>query len=327
MIPQQPMPTPPATAPVTPAPPVAAAPPKPLRRKPIFTPYVVVWSIFGVLSAGYIMLMGLAPELIDDLTPASGFTADPQSNQGQRAAARLASDVSGLRDSIKQVQLDLARVRTDVASHDERDKAMSAQLLALEKKLDTQGSTLDSAARTPAPAEPRSQETATPVPDTNVEVRADAVQSQQIATPPKAASAPAQPKVINAAADAIPGALVTGSVVDPPAKIAATPAKAAEPINFGPAVVKPAPKPLAIQLSSGASVDSLRLSWSLLSDRHGDTLKNLQARYVTNGDAANPNFDLIAGPIKTKAEAQRVCKALSSKGVPCSIGDFKGDAL
>jgi hypothetical protein len=69
------------------------------------------------------------------------------------------------------------------------------------------------------------------------------------------------------------------------------------------------------------------LSWSLLADRHGEALKNLEARYVAHGDVANPTYDLIAGPIKSKAEAQRVCKALAAKGVPCKIGDFLGEAL
>lgn len=71
----------------------------------------------------------------------------------------------------------------------------------------------------------------------------------------------------------------------------------------------------------------MRLSWSLLADRHGDALKNLQARYVARGDVESPTYDLIAGPIKSKADATRVCKALAAKGVPCRIGDFLGEAL
>ena len=65
----------------------------------------------------------------------------------------------------------------------------------------------------------------------------------------------------------------------------------------------------------------------MLADRHADALKNLQARYVETGDPAAPNFDLIAGPIKSKSEAARVCKALAAKNIPCKVGDFAGDAL
>ncbi|MGL4396404.1 MAG: SPOR domain-containing protein, partial [Hyphomicrobium sp.] len=101
----------------------------------------------------------------------------------------------------------------------------------------------------------------------------------------------------------------------------------ADALDFGPAVVTEAPRPVGVQLSSGASVDSLRLSWSLLAERHGDTLQNMQARYVTNGDEVNPNYDLIAGPIKSKAEAARVCKALAAKNIPCKVSAFSGDAL
>lgn len=132
--------------------------------------------------------------------------------------------------------------------------------------------------------------------------------------------------------------LETGSVPAAPAaaqahakaaKAAApkTVAAAADPIDFGTPVVKPAAKPVGVQISSGASVDSLRLSWSLLSDRHADALKNLEARYVARGDEASPTYDLIAGPIKSKSEAQKVCKALAARNVPCKVGDFSGEGL
>jgi len=126
------------------------------------------------------------------------------------------------------------------------------------------------------------------------------------------------PRVINAAP------IVTGSV-DVPAKPAAK--KAAEAISFGPAVVKPAPKPIGLIIGTDTSVDALRLSWSMLSESHADKLKKYKARIAENGDFSNPNFNLVAGPVKTKAEAMRICKDLQAQQVSCKVGEFKGQDL
>ncbi len=84
---------------------------------------------------------------------------------------------------------------------------------------------------------------------------------------------------------------------------------------------------MGVQISSGASVDSLRLELDLLSDRHSDALKNLEPRFVARGDESAPTFDLIAGPIKSSQRCPEGCKALAAKNVPCKIGDYLGEAL
>lgn len=314
--------------------------PQKLRKAPIFTAYEVVWSTLGVLSLGVLMVLALAPDWLDDLKPAS-FTVDPQSNQGQRASARLAADVNALKQSVAQVQLDLAQVKTDVASHAEQQKNVATQVTSLETRLGS------------APSAPHIEETAGPVPAAQPAPTQQQIQTLRGYATPKetvAAAAPVPaapaaeaaaeptappastahaPKVINADTTVVTTGLTTGTVSDAgsvpgnaPTMTAATDA-----ISFGPAVVKHAPKPVGIKLASGASVDSLRLSWSLLADKHSDALKSLEARYVTGGDAQNPNFDLVAGPIKSKAQANKVCKDLAAKGVPCTVGAFGGEAL
>ena len=121
---------------------------------------------------------------------------------------------------------------------------------------------------------------------------------------------------------------VTGSVDKAPAqaKPKASAANSDE-ISFGPAVVKPVKKPIGIALASSASVEGLRLNWSQLAQQHGDKLKRLKARYTTNGDPANPSFNLIAGPVKSKAEAVKLCNDLQAQAVSCSVEDFTGNAL
>jgi hypothetical protein len=92
--------------------------------------------------------------------------------------------------------------------------------------------------------------------------------------------------------------------------------------------VTPAAKPVGVQIASGASIDSLRLSWSLLSETHADKLKTLEPRYSLSVDNGAVIYNLMAGPVKSEAEAKKMCKALAAKAVPCKIvGEFGGAAL
>ncbi len=305
----------------------------PLAKRPLFTPKVVVWSMLGLLAAAYMGTMLLAPALLDDLAPTAAYITDPQSDQGQRVAARLVSDVSGLKESMAQVQLELSKVKTEIATSADRAKAMNAQLMALEQRLaQTSRETLD--ASEPEAGGDLGQRGATAS-------NSPAPPAAPAATAPKIGS-PEQPKLVNAqpagSEPAEQSAMETGSVsqaAKASGKTAVKPAGAkpktmeipAGPIDFGAAVVQPATPPVGLQISSGASIDSLRLSWSLLSDRHGDTLKNLQPRYVARGDVDHPTYDLIAGPIQSRSEAQRLCKALAARNVPCTVGDYMGASL
>jgi hypothetical protein len=290
-----------------------------LRKAPLFTPYVVVWTMVGALSLGFLMVLGIAPEWLDDLKPASTF-AFQQNAQGQRAAARLNADLGQLKDSVAQIQLDLSKVRTDVELQGEQQKAVTAQIASLETRISV--ALPPSALETAMPADPEAAPTS----------KAGASEASK---PPART-----PNVINAETAVQSSALETGSVSGQSAKAGTralsaadeTPAvttinAATEAISFGPAVVKSAPQPVGLKLSTGASVDSLRLSWSLLSEKHGDALNRLEARYTSGGDEFNPTYDLVAGPIKSKAEAVKICKALTAKGVACTVGTFAGDAL
>lgn len=107
---------------------------------------------------------------------------------------------------------------------------------------------------------------------------------------------------------------------------ASTPAATA--IAFGPPVVKTEPKPFAVQLASGTSIDEIRYSWSILSEQNVDSLGKLQPRYTaTTSETAGPTFDLLAGPVKTAADAKRICKSLASRGIDCKVASYSGEAF
>jgi hypothetical protein len=141
----------------------------------------------------------------------------------------------------------------------------------------------------------------------------------------KLINAPLAPAAASAAASAAPAAsakaLETGSVK---AADATAPASAAA----APAAVKPPAKPVGLQIASAPSLDALRLSWSLLSETHADSLKNLEPRYSTGVDANGLTYNLMAGPVKSAADAKKMCKALTAKAIACKVvGEFGGEAL
>lgn len=116
-------------------------------------------------------------------------------------------------------------------------------------------------------------------------------------------------------------AIETGSV--------GTKAAQAPVANFGPATVTSTQpqKAAGIVIGNGSSLDSLRLSWSLLADRHAGTIGKLQPRYTTGVDANGLTYDLVAGPVKSTAEAKKICKDLVAKAIACRVSDFTGEAL
>lgn len=301
-----------------------APPPLPPEPTPgtgrIFTPYVAIWSALGTVA---VLCLGYA--ILADSPETHLSASDP------RYASTIANDLSGLKDSVSEVRMELSKLKTDLAGQDAQGRLLSAQLTALERKITGHGD--KASIQVNAAVSPPSDDTARAARKTAPAELADVG-----ATP----ASPQRPRLVNVDGNTQPfdtAALETGSVAAAakPAAKAADKAAAkpavdvpAEAVDFSDVVVKPATpaaKPVGVQISSGASVDSLRLSWSLMADRHIDALKNLEPRFVARGDEAAPTFDLIAGPIKSRADAQKVCKALAAKNVPCKVGDFTGESL
>lgn len=269
------------------------APPAPPRRRrslPIFTPKVVICTMFGTLSAGYIAVAFTSPDWLADLSPSQSQVAR-QTETSVHTAAALAQEIGALKSSVAQLQSDVTSVRSDVDRASAQQTALATELTSLNSRM--------------------------------------ASNAQAVAQPPPASTpAPQTPKLINSDGKQAGAPLETGSVANATTAAAvAHPEKSSSPAAFGPAIVKPAPKPVGIRISSGPTVEGLRVSWSLLADNYGAELKNLQPRFASRGDPANPTYDLVAGPVKSKTQAAKLCKALTEKSVPCTVTDEIGDPL
>lgn len=92
---------------------------------------------------------------------------------------------------------------------------------------------------------------------------------------------------------------------------------------------KPADRPAgthAVQLASGPSIDAVRLSWQLLLETHKATLGSLEPRIVET--PGNPSsFRLIAGPLASEKDADRLCERLRQRRTTCSVQGFSGEPL
>ncbi|MET0407693.1 MAG: SPOR domain-containing protein [Hyphomicrobium sp.] len=264
---------------------------KTARRKASPQPNSVIWAAIGAVGLGYLGVAFFAPQFLPDL---SGGRA----HLSESSVLKMSADVDSLKSSLTRLELDVSSVKSEVAAQATQTQTLSTQLTELDDKVRL--------AQAPASASATAA----------AQVAQDASQSGTDAGPADPADAgPAPAKVINAPRVGAP--IETGSVKT----------KTDQPISFGPAVVKPAPHIIGIQLATDPSVDGLRVTWGALSQIHADQLGQLKARYADIGTATSPNFGLIAGPIKSKAEARKICKELAAQSVSCKVSDFKGEEL
>lgn len=85
--------------------------------------------------------------------------------------------------------------------------------------------------------------------------------------------------------------------------------------------------PAGVLLATGPSVDTLRLNWSILTDRHADAVKDLQPRYVVSGKGDSRSYALVAGPLASPQKAKELCTIMAAKGLACQVSDYRGNAL
>jgi hypothetical protein len=267
-----------------------ATPPQAKSR--FFTTGVVVWSSLAAASLLYLLLLATQPEMVARLL-GSGSGASADSENAIKAASQAVAEVGTLRDTVDQFRSELIEMRAQVSSQTEGTRELASRIETLETA-STEGQRIAGGKE---------------------QGKLQSTKTQKAAPPPaKTASAEAKKKI------------ETGSV--------AQPATGGGVIAFGPPTVTPAALPpsgptklIGVQIATGPSVDSLRLNWALLADRHGETLRAFQPRYVSGPPGAEPSYDLVVGPLASVEEATRLCNELALKATPCSLSRYTGDAL
>ena len=150
--------------------------------------------------------------------------------------------------------------------------------------------------------------------------RAAAQASEKVAVAP-IAKKPEKP-VVAKAPDVVPTAVATAAAA--PKQVGAIETGSIEQQK---AAASAKPAPVGVLLATGPSVDALRLSWSIINDRHGAAVKDLHPRYVVSGKADQRTYGLVAGPLETVADAKAMCKTMTENGVACEVSQYRGNAF
>lgn len=288
-------------------------PSSPQTKGRMFSPYALIWAAGATASVVYLVLLATQPSAVAHFLGAGSKTAESEATQ-QRIGEAVA-EVHTLRNTIDLFRNELIEIRAQVASQTETARNIENRIASLEvPPVDPKQAAKDAAAAKVAEAKAAKVKAAEEKPAT-----AETAQKAKTTVPP-AKKAPDKPET----------GLETGSVAQP----------AAGAIAFGPPTVTttiavppspnappPASNLIGVQIATGPSVDSLRLSWTLLNERHGESFRSLQPRYTTDPSGPNQTYDLVVGPVASVDDARRLCQELAMKATPCSVSRFTGDAL
>jgi hypothetical protein len=211
-------------------------------------------------------------------------------------------DMQAMQGSLSEIRKDVTQLQDAMGERADQDKAVQSRLTALEERV----ATIDTAQGSTAPkakATDKAEKIVRKVPDT--------ITTAHIVNAPRPETAePTAPK-----AEARSAPIETGSI-----------ASKGE-ITFGEAVVTPAgPKTFAVQLAASPSLQGLRQSWSQLVEKHGGALAALQPRIVPPRSEGGP-YRLLAGPMATKADADRVCTEMGVGRNGCFATAYAGVPL
>jgi hypothetical protein len=268
--------------------------------------YLLTWGLFAVAALAYLAVLAWRPDMLFASAQRS-LAAEP--DPALRVATQALADLGGVRRSVSEIQNDVGQLKEGLEQHDQTEKGLEQRLTVLEERVATLPTLL-----TKPKASDKSSDKAQAQPRTQ---QAPRVIAAPEAGPAESAS-PAQ-------SETPPAGIVASSLP------AAGAAQSAPAIEFGAAVVKQASTPtastlFAVQLGAGPSVNGLKARWKEITEKHGSALASLEARYVKPKTAGGP-YRLLAGPLSTKADAERVCTEMSASRRECFAATFIGEPL
>ena len=226
-----------------------------------------------------------------------------------QAATKALAELGTVRRTVTEIQNDLGRLKSTIDERTAEERAAQARLAALEERVTTL------ATPPPEPAVMAKQRTdkrktaGEPHSNSHIITVTQSPKAPAAAKPGEPAEAP------KAAPSQEAPKIETGSIVPP-----------APTITFGEPEVTPATQAFAVQLAAGPSLDALRLSWNLLRERHGGALTSLQPRFVPPRTEGGP-YRLLAGPLPSKADADKVCADMGVGRKGCFSTGYTGQPL
>lgn len=270
--------------------------------------YVAIWVALSSMALSYLAMFSIRPDLADGLgrhIAALAGTETGALKASEVDGVRALAEVADLRRVIDALQSDLRAMRSAIAAREDRDHAFAARLSAIEAQ--------------------RLAEQAVPLSTASINPPASSTRGSSDEEQPAAHAGKGR------AADEHPVVVVAPPPLPEPAPLRRDRPRDGERVAFGPAHVKPASSepvgPRGIQIATGPSVDALRISWMLLSERHKEILRRYEPRFVPTTGSGGAGYRLIAGPIENSSAANRVCSELRARRVTCGVSAFGGEPL
>jgi hypothetical protein len=275
---------------------------QPTRSRRFVKLYLSTWALLASGALAYLAVLAFPPRAEAPVPPPRVSVAPPSDSpsevkvrQVKTAEMKAPAEAQG---SISEIRKDVSQLQEAVGERVINEKVVQTRPTSQEDRV----STVDGQQEQP-PATP-----ATKVPGITLLAPGE---PRSVAEPPFKASDES-----SAAALVPPPAapIETGSI----------PPKAE--IVFGePTVTRAGPSEMAVQLAAGPSLQAVRQSWELLSERYG-ALAVLQPRVVAPRGEGGA-YRLLAGPLPTKADAERICSQLGIGSKACFATQYVGAPL
>lgn len=286
--------------------------------------YLLTWGLLAAGGLTYLASLAWQPQFLSPSQRPQVTQPDPSIQAANKALAELGT----VRRVVTELQKDVGSLKDTIGHREAEEKAAQARLAALEERVTTMA--VPVAQPTPAPAPQTAKQRAIE------RAKAAAERHQTTGEPPHAPTriisvieAPKAPLAAKAEApkvEMIQAELPQVAVPKEAPKIETGSLAAPPTITFGEPEVTPARQSFAVQLAAGPSLDALRLSWSMLVDRHGGALRSLQPRFVPPRAEGGP-YRLLAGPLPSKVDADKVCTSMGASRQSCFSTIYVGQPL
>jgi hypothetical protein len=267
--------------------------PAPSRR--FIKVYLFTWGLLAMGALGYLAMLAFPPQAVTP--PQVRVTLPPGGGSGESKA------IAEVRGSLSEIRKDVTELKSAVGERVENEKVVKTRLTALEERV----STIDG----------------TP-PAGDASKAADASKTADASKPAAKDDAPSVDAQDRAKAEAAPP--VTPPVVPIETGSITPKEEVKEEIVFGEPVVTRGGKEFAVQLAAAATLSALKQSWGQLTERHAGALGHLRPRVVApRGEGGR--YRLLAGPLATKSDAERICSELRIGPKACFPTPYAGVPL
>jgi hypothetical protein len=277
---------------------------QPTRSRRYIKLYLSTWALLASGALVYLAVLSFPPSAAvpapqATVKPAKDTPTDMSEVKVRQVKTTEVKALTEMQGSLSEIRKDVSQLQETVGERVVNEKVVQTRLNALEERV----STIDGQPEQ-APAAP-------------------AAKVPGISLLPTGGPRPAAEPPFKAVEE--PMAITIAPPPSPPIETGSIPPKAE--IVFGEAVVTRASGPeMAVQLAAGPSLQSMRQSWELLSERHGGTLGPLKPRVVAPRGEGGV-YRLLAGPLPTKADAERICSQLGVGAKACFATQYAGAPL